>query len=92
MSHLKRCARDCTHRPRARGGEAGVDLSCSIFGWFTVDRDGGAFYWSDDKIEVCDLMTFQSLGTITVPVTTFPHPATRRERSGVRSAAKETGR
>ena len=51
---------------------------CSMAGWFTVDRDlGRAFYWSDNKIRVCDLATFQSMGELDVPVANPPHPAER---------------
>jgi hypothetical protein len=68
------------------GGEGSVvdaDLrerlgSCNMFGWFTVDRAlGRAFYWSDNKISVCDLATYRSLGELDLPVTSNPHPASR---------------
>lgn len=68
------------------GGEGSVvdgDLRerlgrCNMAGWFAVDRGlGRAFYWSDNKIRVCDLSTYQSMGELDVPVANFPHPAER---------------
>jgi len=52
--------------------------SCAMAGWLAVDRElGRAFYWADATIKVCDLATFQSLGSITVPGVVSPHPAER---------------
>jgi trimeric autotransporter adhesin len=51
---------------------------CSMSGWFAVDRGlGRAFFWVDNKIRVCDLGTYQSMGEIDVPVPNLPNPAER---------------
>jgi DNA-binding beta-propeller fold protein YncE len=60
------------------GSVVDVDLrerlgSCPMSGWVTVDRTlGRAFFWSDTKIRVCDLATYQSLGELDLPVTGGP--------------------
>ena len=47
--------------------------TCSMSGQVAVDRTlGRAFYWLDDKIRVCELATYQSLGEITIPGVTSP--------------------